>query len=114
MVFQPTIGMDVLVSMSGYLFLSWLLYNRCRVDFKPLLLLGSADIPYSGLLKLLNFLFPRRDFLWLPFFFDINLCAPTLLVFWLVVEQPWLKSFRLADWYSNQLGEVHGGVGNQY
>ena len=104
MIFQPTIGMGVLVFMSGYLSLSLLLYNRCRVVFKPLLLLGSAVIPYSGLLTLLNFLFPRCDFLLLPFFFDINLYGPTFLGFWLVVEQPWLKSLCLADRYSNQLG----------
>ena len=78
-IFQPTIGMDVLVFLSRYLFLSFLLYNRCRGDSKPLLLLGSVGIPYSGLLTLLIFLFPRRDFRLLPFFFDINLCGPTLL-----------------------------------
>ena len=99
-IFQPTIGIDVL----AYLFLSLLLYNRCCGDFKPLLLLWSADIPYSGLFTLLNFLFPRRDFLWLPFFFNIELCGPTLLGFRLVVEQPRLKSLCLVDWYSNQLG----------
>ena len=67
-IFQPTIGIDVLVFLSGYSFLSLLLYNICRCDFKPLLLLGFACTSYSGLLTLLNFLFPRRDFLLLSFF----------------------------------------------
>ena len=80
-IFKPTIGIYVLVFLGGYLFLSLLLYNRCRGGFKPLLLLESVIIPYSGLLTLLNFLFPRRDFLLLPFFFDTNLCGPTLLGF---------------------------------
>ena len=48
--------------------------------YKSLLLLQFAVIPYSGLLTLLNF----RDCLWLPFFFDIDLCGPTLLGFWLM------------------------------
>ena len=78
LIFQPTIGIGVVVFLSGHLFLSLILYNRCRGDFKPLLLLGSANTPYSGLFTLLNFLFPRCDFLWLPFFFDIDLCGPTL------------------------------------
>ena len=68
MIFQPTIGIDVLVFMSEYLFLSLLLHNRCRGGFKPLLLFESAVVPYGGLLILLIFLFPRRDFLLLPFF----------------------------------------------
>ena len=80
-IFQQTIGMDILVPMSGYLFLPLLLYSRCLGDFKPLLLLGSVVILYSGLHTLLNFLFSRRDFLLLPFFFNINLCGPTLLGF---------------------------------
>ena len=80
-IFQPTIGIDVLVFLSQYLFLSLLLYSRCCGNFKPLLLLGSANTSYSGLLTLLNFLFSRRDFLRLLFFFNINLCGPTLLGF---------------------------------
>ena len=50
------IGNNVLVFLSGYLFLSLFLYNRCLGDFKPLLILGSVVIPYSGLHALLNFL----------------------------------------------------------
>ena len=80
-IFQPTIGMNVLVFRSGYLLWSLLLYNRCRGGFKSLLPLESAVVSYSGLLVLLNFLFPRRGFLLLPFFFNINLCGPTLLGF---------------------------------
>ena len=55
-IFQPTIGIDVLVFLIGYLILPLLLYNRCRGDFRPWFLLGFAYIPYSGLLTLLNFL----------------------------------------------------------
>ena len=62
-IFQQTVGTDVLVSINGNLFLSLLLYNRCRGRFKPLLLLWPADIPHSGLITLLNILFYRRDFL---------------------------------------------------
>ena len=80
-IYQEIIGIDVLVSMGRYLYLSLLLYKRYRGDFKPLLLLGSIDIPYSGLLILLNFLFSRRDFLLFLFFFGINLRGPTLLGF---------------------------------
>ena len=72
---------NVLVFLSEYLFLSLLLYNRCLGDFKPLLILGSVVIPHSGLHTFLNFLFPRRDFLLLPFNFNIDLCGPTLLGF---------------------------------
>ena len=75
------IGNNVLLFLSEYLFLSLLVYNRCLGNFKPLLIFGSAVIPYSDLPTLLNFLFPRRDFLSLPFFFDINLFGPTLLGF---------------------------------
>ena len=75
------IGDNVLVFLSGYLFMSSFLYNRCFGDFKSLLILGSKVIPYSGLHTLLNFLFSRRDFLLLPFFFDIDLCGPILLGF---------------------------------
>ena len=81
LIFQPNIGIDVLVFLSEYSFLSLLLYNRCCGDFKPFLLLGFSCTPYSGLLKLLTFLFPRRDFLLLSFFFNINLDGPTLLGF---------------------------------
>ena len=81
MIFQPTIGIDVLVFLSEYLFLSLLLYNKCCGDFKPFLLLGFAWTPFSGLLTLLNFLFPRHNFLLLSFFFDIDLCGLTLLGF---------------------------------
>ena len=81
LIFQPTIGIDVLVFLSGYLFLSLPIYNRCRGDFKLLLLLGSAGIPYSGLLTLLNLLFPRHDFFLLPFFFDIDLFESTFIGF---------------------------------
>ena len=49
---------------------------------KPFLLLRSTGIPYIGLLTLLNFLFPRCDFLLILFFFNIGLCGPTLLGFW--------------------------------
>ena len=80
-IFQQTIGMDVLVSMRGYLFWSSLLYNRYRGGFKPLLLLWTADIPYSGLITLLNLLFSRCDFLLFLLFFGIDLCGPTLLGF---------------------------------
>ena len=80
-IFQPTIGMGVLVFMSRYLSLSLLLYSRYFIGFKPLSLLGSAVIPNSGLDTLLKFLFSRCDFLLLPFFFDINLCWSTLLSF---------------------------------
>ena len=80
-IFQQTIGMDVLVSMSRSLFLFLLLYNRCRDGFKPLLLLWSADIQYSGLITLLNFLFSMRDSLLFLLFFSINLYGPTLLGF---------------------------------
>ena len=112
-IFQQTIGMDVLVSMSGYLFLSSLLYNRCCCGFKSLLLLGSTDISYSGSLILLNFLFCRHDFFLLTFFFDIDLCRPTLLIFVvgyritsfkitsstrLVFESTWLRT-----WWSGKL-----------
>ena len=78
MIFQLIIGSNILVFLSGYLFLSLLLYNRCLGDFKPLLLLESAVILHSGLHTLMNFLFPRRDFLLLPFVFDIDLCGPTV------------------------------------
>ena len=61
-IFQPTIGIDVLVFLSGCLLLSLLLYNRCRGDFKQFLLLRFPCTLHSGLLILLNFLFPRRDF----------------------------------------------------
>ena len=73
-IFQPTIGMDVLVFMSGYLFLSLLLHNRCRGGFKPLLLFCSTVIPYSGLLTLLNFLIFTPDILLLSFF-SILICV---------------------------------------
>ena len=72
---------NVLAFLSGYLFLSLLLYDRCSGDFKPLLILESAVIPYSGLHTLLNFLFSRFDFLLFPFSFNIDLCGPTLLGF---------------------------------
>ena len=80
-IFQLIIGSNVLVFLSGYLFLSSLLYNRCLGDFKPLLILGSVVIPYSGLHTLLHFLFSWCDFFVLPFFFNIDLCGPILLGF---------------------------------
>ena len=113
MIFQLIIGSNVLVFLSGYLFLPSRLYNRCLGDFKPWSLLGSAVIPYSGLHTLLHFLFPRRDFLLMPFFFDINLCRPTLLDFpigrrttsvktssssRLVFKSTWLRA-----WWSGEL-----------
>ena len=107
------IGNNVLAFLSGCFFLSLLLYIRYLGDLKPLLILGSAVIPYSGLHTLLNFLFPRRDFLLLPFFFDIDLCGPALLGFSigcrttmvritlsrrLVFESTWLRA-----WWSGKL-----------
>ena len=112
-IFQPTLGMDVLVFMSEYLFLSLLLYNRCHGDIKSLLLLESTVIPYNCLLTLLNFLFPRRDFLWFPFFFDIDLCGPTLLGFLVgcrttsikitLSSRLVFKSIWLRAWWSKKL-----------
>ena len=105
----PLIGNNVLVFLSGYFFQSSFLYNRCLSDFKPLLILGSVVIPYSGLHTLLNLLIFRRDFLLLPFFFNTDLCGPILLSFLvgrkttlvnttlsnrLVVESTWL----VANW----------------
>ena len=56
-------------------------YNRCCDGLILLLLLGSVDTPYSGLLTLMNFLFSRHDFFLFLFFFGIYLCGPTLLGF---------------------------------
>ena len=80
-IFQQTFRIAVLVSMRGYSFLYLLLYNRCCGGFKPLLLLWSTYITYSGFLVLLNFLFSRHDFLLFLLFFGIDLCGPTLLDF---------------------------------
>ena len=86
------IGNNVIVFLCGYLFLSSFLYNRCLDDFKPLLTLRSAFVPYVGLHRLLNFLFSWCDFLFLPFFFDINLCGPTLLGFLVVHRMTSVKT----------------------
>ena len=75
------VGNNVLLFLCGYLFLSSLLYNRCLDAFKLLLILRSIVVPSIGLHILLNFLFSWCDFLLLPFFFNINLCGPTLLGF---------------------------------
>ena len=75
------IGNKVQAFVCGHLFLSSLLYNRCLDDFKLLLTLWSAFVPYVGLHTLLNFLFSWCDFHCLSFFFNINLCGPTLLGF---------------------------------
>ena len=113
-IFKQTIRMDVLISMSEYLLLSSLLYNRCCCGFKPLLLMCFVDIPYSGLLTLLNFLFSRRHFLLFLFFFGINMYGPTLLCFLVGRARPWLKSLCLADWYLNQLGWDVDNMGDWY
>ena len=112
-IFQPTVGMDVLAFLRGYLFLSLLLYNRCCGDFKPLLLLGSTGIPRIGLHSLLNFLFPKRDFLFLSFFSNIDLCGPTLLDFLVgrrtisakitLFSRLVFESTQLRAWWSGEL-----------
>ena len=75
------VGNNVQVFVCEYLSLSSLLYNRCLGDFKLLLTLWSAFVRYVGLHTFLNFLFFWCDFLLLPFFFNIDLFAPTLLGF---------------------------------
>ena len=92
------IGKNVLVFLCGYLFLSLILYNRCRDDFKPMLILQSTFVPCVGLHTLLNFLFSQCDFLVLSFFFNIDWCGSTLLSFWLVVELPRLKPHCRTGW----------------
>ena len=75
------VGNNVQVFLCGYLFLSLLSYNQCLHDFKLLLTLQSVVVPYVVLHTLLNFLFSWCNFLVLPFFFNIDLCGPTLLGF---------------------------------
>ena len=75
------IGNNVLVFLCGYLFLSSLLYTRCLNDFSIYWTLWFAIVPYFDLHTLLNFLFSYCDFHCLSFFFNIDLCGPTLLGF---------------------------------
>ena len=93
------IGNNVLVLPCGYIFLSLLLHNRCLDDFKPMLILWFAVVPYVGLHTLLNFLFSWCDFLFLLFFFNIDLCGPTRLGFLVGRRTTSVKPYCLTDWW---------------